>query len=87
MRPDFQKRSRGEGASVRLRVEARAGDERELVAHRRHAVEGHGMALSPEHALVLAVRAQLGEAAWSRPGVCASKEDTKRSRQRGRRDS
>jgi hypothetical protein len=68
--------------------EARAGDEGELVEQvQRHAVEAHGMALSPEQALVLAFRAQLGETAWSRPGVCASKEDIERSRQRGRRDS
>jgi hypothetical protein len=53
----------------------------------RHAVEAHGMALSPEQALLLAFRAQLGETAWSRPGIRASTQDIKRSRQRRRRDS
>ncbi len=47
--------------------EARAEDESDLVDQvQRHAVEAHGMALSSEQALVLAFRAQLGEAAWSR---------------------
>jgi hypothetical protein len=68
--------------------EARADDEGELIAQvQRHAVEAHGMALSTEQALLLAFRAQLGEAAWSRPDVLAPTEDIKRSRQRGRRDS
>ena len=48
--------------------EARAEDERDLVAQvQRHAVEAHGMALSAEEALLLAFRAELGDAAWSRP--------------------
>jgi hypothetical protein len=68
--------------------EARAENEGDLIAQvQRHAVEAHGMALSPEQALLLAFRAQLGETAWSRPGMRASTQDIKRSRQRRRRDS
>jgi hypothetical protein len=41
--------------------EARAADENELVAAvQRHAREVHGMALSPDQALLLAFHAQLG---------------------------
>lgn len=68
--------------------EACAEDEAELIAQvQRHAVEAHGMALSPEQALVLAFRAQLGETAWPRRGVRASTQDSKRSRHRERSDS
>lgn len=47
--------------------EARGAHEDELVAEvRRHAWEAHGMALSPDHALLLASRADLGTTASSR---------------------
>lgn len=46
---------------------ARAEDDDDLVVQvQRHTVEAHEMALSAEQALLLAVRAQLGETAWSR---------------------
>jgi hypothetical protein len=68
--------------------EARAEDEGELIAQvQRHTLEAHGMVLTTEQTLLLAFRAQLGETAWSHPGVRASTEDIKRSRQRGRGDS
>jgi hypothetical protein len=52
--------------------EVRAEDEGDLVAQvRRHAREAHGMALTPQQALLLAFRAELGEAAW--PPRLASK--------------
>jgi predicted small metal-binding protein len=45
--------------------EVHADGEAELVAGvRRHALEAHGMQLSPEEAVQLAFRAELGEAAW-----------------------
>ena len=52
--------------------EVRAEDEADLVARvQRHALEAHGMHLSPEEILQLAFRAELGEAneataAWRR---------------------
>jgi Protein of unknown function (DUF1059) len=47
--------------------EARAEDERELIAQvRRHAIEAHAMALSEEQALLLAFRGELNETAWLR---------------------
>lgn len=46
--------------------EVRAEDEGELVAQvQRHAREAHGMALTPEQALLLAFRAELDESAWA----------------------
>ena len=45
--------------------EVHADDEAEFVAGvRRHALEVHGMRLSPEEVLQLAFRAELGEATW-----------------------
>lgn len=45
--------------------EVQADDEAELVARvQRHALEAHGMQFSPEEALQLAFRAELGEATW-----------------------
>lgn len=47
--------------------EARAENDDGLAAEtQRHAVEAQGMALSAEQALLLAVRGQLVETAWSR---------------------
>jgi hypothetical protein len=47
--------------------EARAEREDEFVtAVRRHASEAHGMALSPDEALLLAFRAELSQKAWPR---------------------
>ena len=45
--------------------EVHADDEAELVARvQRHALEAHGMQFSPEEALQLAFREELGEATW-----------------------
>ena len=50
--------------------EARGGHEDELVAEvRRHAWGAHGMALSPDQALLLTVRAELDATAPSRKPV------------------
>jgi predicted small metal-binding protein len=47
--------------------EVNAGDEAGLVdGVRRHALEAHGMHLSPEEVLQLAFRAELDEAAWQK---------------------
>jgi hypothetical protein len=47
--------------------EARAEDEAEFVVQiRRHAWEAHGMSLSEEQALLLALRGELNEAGWLR---------------------
>jgi Protein of unknown function (DUF1059) len=46
--------------------EARAEQDNELVAEvRRHASEAHGMALSPDEALLLAFRAELSQEPWT----------------------
>jgi hypothetical protein len=58
--------------------EVRAQDEAELLAHvQEHAWQAHGMALSEEQVLLLAFRAQLGEAAWPRRLVSETADTTK----------
>ena len=58
-------------------LEGRAENDDGLAAEiQRHAVEPHGMAISAEQALLLAVRGQLVETAWSRR-VAAAKPPTK----------
>ena len=57
--------------------EARAEHEDGLVAEvRRHAWEAHGMALSPDQALLLAFRAELGDPRAHRPATQAE-DDTR----------
>ncbi len=56
--------------------EARAEDEDGLVAEvQRHAWEAHGMALSPDQALMLAFRAELDATAPSRKPVREALDD------------
>jgi hypothetical protein len=59
--------------------EARGEDEEALVSDvRRHARETHGMALSPDEALLLAFRAELGTTA----PLTLSREAKRRSEER-----
>ena len=57
--------------------EVHADDEAELVAGvRQHALKAHGMQLSAEEVLQLALRAELDDAVWQQRLGDQSREDT-----------